>query len=117
MIIEGQLIISDGFSRLDGTRLMRGALNNGGFGRATSFLRQERNLKSGETIRVDGVAAEFEGDDVIVISDAGRAGQSLATATSVAFAVSRIGSSKTPESAAKKSAKKKRAGKSKSKKK
>jgi|GEM_PF-7116621 len=116
MIIEGQLIISNGFSQLDGTRLMRGELNNGGFGRATTFLRQERNLQSGETIRVDGVAAEFQADDVIVISDAGRAGQSLATATSVEFAVSRIGGAR-KRPAAKKAAKKKRPGKSASQKK
>lgn len=116
MIIEGQLTISNGFSRLDGTRLMRGALNNGGFGRATSFLRQERHLESGETIRVDGVAAEFLGDDVIVISDAGRVGQSLATATSVAFAVSGIGGTKKGRGA-EKAAKKRRAGKRASKKK
>ncbi|HKV34896.1 MAG TPA: hypothetical protein VJP89_11255 [Pyrinomonadaceae bacterium] len=114
MIIEGQLIISSGISRLDGTRLMRGALDNGGFGRATSFLRQERNLESGETIRVDGVAAEFQGSDVIVISDAARAGQSLTTAASVAAAVAKTAGSKT--SAAKKSAKKKRTRKSASKK-
>jgi hypothetical protein len=115
MIIEGQLSISDGFSRLDGTRLMRGALNNGGFGRATSFLRQERNLQSGETIRVDGVAAEFQGGDVIVISDAARAGQSLTTAASVAVAISKSGGG-TKKRPAKKAAKKKRAGKSASKK-
>src|ERR1044072_3781899 len=69
----GTLTIDAGISRLDGTRLMRGALNNGGFGRATTFLRQTRGLQDGQQIFADGQDAEFDGDDVFVITDAGPA--------------------------------------------
>jgi hypothetical protein len=72
MAITGTLTINLGISRLDGTRLMKGALNNGGFGRATTFLRQDRQLKNNDTIWVDGEDDEFKGP-VIVITDAGRA--------------------------------------------
>ncbi len=72
MITEGRLAISAGISRLDHTRLMRGALDNGGFGRATSFLRQERQLESGDRIFVDGVDREFDQMDVIGASSSAR---------------------------------------------
>ena len=68
----GTLTINAGFSRLDGTRLMKGAFDNGGFGRATDFLEQDRQLNSGETIFVDGDDDIFQGMAVIVITDAGR---------------------------------------------
>jgi hypothetical protein len=70
MIKSGTLFIdSQGFSRLNSTLLMKGALNNGGFGRATNFL-QGRGLNSGP-IFVDGVDDTF-GGPVIVITNAGR---------------------------------------------
>lgn len=71
----GTLTINSGFSRLDDTRLMKGAVDNGGFGRATTFLRQDRQLNSGETIFVDGDGDTFQGAAVIVITDAGRPAQ------------------------------------------
>lgn len=118
-------------SRLDGTRLMKGAVNNGGFGRATIFLRQDRHLNSGETIWVDGVDDEFQGMSVIVIKDAGRAAQDLiasaaATETAAAGKQGRKAATKKAvkrtdgsrkggkKSAAKKSASKKSGGKKKS---
>ena len=67
----GTLTITSGFSRLDDTRLMKGALDNGGFARATTFLRQDRQLKNNQTIWVDGPDDVFEGMSVIVITDAG----------------------------------------------
>jgi hypothetical protein len=76
----GKLTINLNISRLDGTRLMKGAVNNGGFGRATTFLRQDRLLNSGETIWVDGEDDEFQGASVIVIADAGRVGPTLIAA-------------------------------------
>jgi hypothetical protein len=60
-------------SRLDGTNLMKGTLNNGGFSRATIFLEQDRGLNRGETIWVDGEDRVFQGMSVILITDAGRA--------------------------------------------
>lgn len=69
----GKLTINGGFSRLGSTRMMKGAINNGGFGRATVFLQQDRQLNSGETIWVDGTDNQFGGMPVIVITDAGRA--------------------------------------------
>jgi hypothetical protein len=74
MSITGTLTINLGISRLDGTRLMKGALNNGGFGRATTFLRQDRQLRNNQTISVDGEDDDFDGP-VIVITDARRANE------------------------------------------
>ena len=71
MKITGTLTIDGGFSRLDGTRLMKGAVNSGGFARATNFLQQDRHLDSDDRIWVDGVNDLFGGMPVIVITDAG----------------------------------------------
>ena len=129
MIKEGRLIIFAGISRLDNTRLMRGALDNDGFGRATTFLRQDRQLQSGETIFVDGIEREFDGEDVIVISDAGRPAEAdVALASTRRRSVKKSGkksskkgqkrpAAKAKKPAAKKSGKKKRAKKSAAKKK
>ena len=66
----GRLTFTSGFSRLDGTRLMKGALDNDGFERATTFLRQDRQLKNNQQIWVEGIDDVFQGA-VIVITDAG----------------------------------------------
>jgi hypothetical protein len=71
MIKKGRLTISAGFSRLGSTRLMKGQLDNDGFGRATDFLEQDRQLNSGQRIFVDGEDREFDGANVILITDAG----------------------------------------------
>jgi hypothetical protein len=91
MSITGTLTINLGISRLDGTRLMKGDLNNEGFGRATTFLRQDRKLKKNQTIFVDGEDDVFQGP-VIVITDAGPAGaESFAAAGSKDIAASASG--------------------------
>lgn len=69
----GLLTISSGVARLDGVRLAMEPLTGDPFGRAASFLRQDRNLRSNQRIFVDGVARTIEDTPAIVITNAGPA--------------------------------------------
>jgi hypothetical protein len=71
MIQTGQLTISDGVSELDGMTLAKAPLSGNPFKRATTFLRQDCNLRSGNPIWVEGVNDTIGELPVIVISDAG----------------------------------------------
>lgn len=73
MSFKGTLTINVGISRLDSTRLMKGAKNNGGFGRATDFLQQDRKLKTNDFIEVDGSSDTFGEIPIILMTDARRA--------------------------------------------
>jgi len=75
MSFTGTLSINAGVSDLDGTNLMKGAKNNGGFGRATNFLQVDRQLDSGDPIFVDGTQDTFNQMPVIIITNAGRLGE------------------------------------------
>ena len=99
----GTLTIDDGESRLDGTRLMKGAVNAGGFGRATTFLRQDRGLNDQERIWVNGVDDFFGEMPVIVITNAGPVAMMAALNASKAAGAGKAAK----KSAAKKSAAKK----------
>ncbi len=69
----GLLTISTNVSRLDGTRLAKEPLSGNPFGRATTFLRQDRGLDNNDRIWVDGEVSDLIGNvPVIIITDAGR---------------------------------------------
>jgi hypothetical protein len=70
----GTLSISEGVSDLDGTTLAKAPLTGNPFGRATNFLRQDRNLNSGDHIQVEGTDGTSIGNvPVIMITNAGLA--------------------------------------------
>lgn len=69
----GLLTISSGVARLDGVRLARAPLTGDPFGRAASFLRQDRGLQNNQRIFVDGSPTTIGAVPVIVITDAGAA--------------------------------------------
>ena len=73
MISTGLLTISGGISDLDGTTLAKAPLTGNPFGRATTFLRQDRGLNSGDFIWVDGSTTTIGNVSVMVITDAGPA--------------------------------------------
>lgn len=77
----GLLTYNGGISRLSGTRLMMGAVNSGGFGRATNFLQQTRQLFDNEIISVEGTDDSFGQMPVIVITDANRVGFAIMAVT------------------------------------
>lgn len=104
----GTLTIDDDrVSRLKGTRLIKGAVNNGGFGRATNFLEQDRSLRDGDRIWVEGNDNFLGAMPVIVITDAGA---QLSTATSLNATKAAGASKAAKKSTAKKSGAKKSGG-------
>jgi|SRR6185369_9554665 len=105
--MKGTLTISIGISRLSGTRLMKGAKNNAGFGRATDFLQQDRQLKNKDFIEVDGTDDEFNEVPIILMTDARKA-----SPQEVAAAAAAVGSGRKLRPS-RKSTKVKKAGKSK----
>ncbi len=58
-------VASSGVARLDGIRLVMEPLAGDPFGRAASFLRQDRKLQSNQRIWVDGVADNIGAPPVI----------------------------------------------------
>ena len=122
----GTLTMNAGVSQLDGIPLVRAPLSGNPFGRATTFLRQDRNLTGGR-IFVDGTEDFIGNQRVIVITDAGRAlaartgpaaGRALTASrgakkggTAAARRTSSSGESRANKGAAKKSAGKKGAAK------
>jgi hypothetical protein len=70
----GTLTLNSGFSRLSGTRLLKGAKNSDGFDRATIFVRDVRHLKNKQKIFVEGEDDVFgQNVPIIIITDAGPA--------------------------------------------
>ena len=116
MKITGTLTIDGGISRLDGTRLMKGLVNSGGFDRATNFLQQERHLDNDDEIFVDGADDHFGEMPVIVITNAGLSTAALLGAAKGASKAMSAGRKKGLGGAVSKSAKKSSSKKSASKK-
>jgi hypothetical protein len=114
----GILTIVDTNSDLSGTRLAKGSTGNV-FGEATRFLEQDRGLRSGNRIFVDGTPRTIGGVSAISITNAGRELPAIVSANGVLRAFNaakglrgrsaRKGAAK--KSAAKKGAAKKRAAK------
>ena len=70
MGIKGTLSIDEGFSRLDQTRLMKGAKNTDGFERATNFLQGGKGFTGGEFIEVEGANDTFDSMPIILMTNA-----------------------------------------------
>ncbi len=70
MGIKGTLSFEVGFSRLDQTRLMKGAKNDDGFERATNFLQGSKGFTGGESIEVEGANDSFKSMPIILMTNA-----------------------------------------------
>lgn len=70
MGIKGTLSFDVGFSRLDQTRLMKGAKNNDGFDRATNFLQGSKGFTGGEFVEVEGANDTFNNMPIILMTNA-----------------------------------------------
>jgi len=85
----GTLTIVDTDSDLSGTPLAKGSTGDV-FGEATRFLRQDRGLRSGNRIFVDGTPRTIGGVSAISITDAGRELPALVGAGGILRAVNAV---------------------------
>jgi hypothetical protein len=86
----GTLTIVDTVSDLSGTPLAKGPLGGDVFGEATRFLRQDRNLSSGNRIWVEGNPRQIGQVSAILITDAGRELPALVSASGTLRAVNAV---------------------------